>query len=962
MEPDFFEVLEARVQEAENHFRRGEFNVALEIYRDLLARRLSSTLEGATTLMAADLVVIERLADLSVFFGAFEAADDLLAGMVALNEKSVNRYGADYTLLKRIHLALGYGHLRHAYELLQNMEDSTGDINAIEFTPSGLSRWEQKREWLGINSDGRAVLFSRLYLVMGWLLAALGQYRDAQAALERGLFYTDEGKPDLAQQAAVPLKLLIASALIERGDLTQARARLAKLETGLDELRQPGFYVRWHELSGKLTLIQGQFGTAIGHFRRVLEICHRRGFNQAAVGAALNLAHVLVLLNQTRAAKEILVGIRARASKLGDKISQIRATFLLRVADARGRSLADGVPTAPSVFEMWGRMANVPRADDDVDQDSPLDLPQAASYLAFFEDRALGFHWYLAQQDLVTAASLLSAMKDVFESTDSTLIHLRLRVMTGVLAYYQKNWFQAESTLSELRSSLRTLELKPELWQVQRILGWCWARLKRPEDEKDVLTRDTKTLLEEMSGSLSGADQTIYLLNKWTDDEEYIACEIDQLVHMKKRLAESSWFRRPFQRWSLMKRLNELIAHIDRYKGAIAERTIDGRDVSVCHHMAGPALWHRLLMHPRKRATLSFLVLPDRVLLICARRLSLDFGVSPITRIEVRDLVRRWHQGISEGNGPRDSFHSIRDLFPLKPIENPANERRQIAERLAEELHIHHFLESLPRHIRALSIIPDDSLHGFPFAVIVHKGTHLIERYALSVAFECNKRRLAAVPSGRKEALAVGVSRGTRQVRPLPGVQAELAQIERWFAGHGLTTHLLMDDSASKAAVQDHLSDATFLHIACHGTFEPNQPDHSGMVLVPGREQVEILSLREVSGMNLTRLQHATLSSCWSADSFILPGRWIISLPETLWRSGVQSTLGCLWQVEDRLAAAFMTSFYNYLDELPRDEALRRTQVDCLHGKLPDCDDMDTTNPLYWAGFNLYGSPGPLKL
>jgi tetratricopeptide (TPR) repeat protein len=960
--PGFFEMLEARVQEAEDHFRRGEFGPAVEIYKDLLAQRLSSRLEGASRFLAADLVIMERLADLSVFFGAFAVADDILAAMVALNEESGNRYGADYALLKRIHLALGHGRLRYAYELLQRMESSTGDIGAIEFTSTGLVRWEQERAWPDLTGEARAVLLSRLYLVLGWLLAALGHYEEALAALERGLLHVGKEEPDLAQQAMIPLRLLLAGTLLEKGDLTEARVQLAGLAADINDLRQPGFYVRWQELSGQLSLIRGEFGTALRRFRQVLETCYGRGFHQAVVRAALNLAHVLILVNQTRAAKEMLLEVKARATELGDETSQIRAALLLRVAEARGHSLADGVPVAPSVFEMRGRRSSPRHADDAVGQERPFDLPQATSYLTFFEDRALSVHWHLARQDPVAAAHLLSAMKEIFGSTDSVLIRLRLRVLEGMVAYYQNNLTQAEATLNPLRSTLRTLELKPELWQVQRILGWCWARLSHPLQEQHALAEDTQALLGEMSGSLCGSDRAIYLLNKWTADEEYIAREIDQLVSLRTRLAESPWFRRPFQRWRMMKRVNTLIAHIEWYRGTLVERTLQRRDVRVSQPIAGPALWRRLLMYPRQSATLSFLVLPDRVLLIWARRLSVDFAVSPSTRIEVRDLVQRWHEGIGEGNGRRDSLPLPRDALPLRPVEDSAGQRRQVAQRLAEQLHIPYFLESLPRRIRALRIIPDDSLHGFPFAAILHNGVPLIERYALSVAFDWNSRGPAALPPCGKEALVVGVSRGAHQYKPLPGVPAELDQVERWYGYHGLSTRRLMDDSARKSALCNCLGNARLLHIACHGTFEPDQPDRSGMVLIPNPERVEILSLRELSEMDLTKLRHATLSSCWSADSFILPGRWIISLPETLWRCGVQSILGCLWQVDDRLASTFMARFYDYLDKWPRDEALRRTQLDCLHGRLPECMSTDTADPLCWAGFNLYGSPGPLRL
>lgn len=165
----------------------------------------------------------------------------------------------------------------------------------------------------------------------------------------------------------------------------------------------------------------------------------------------------------------------------------------------------------------------------------------------------------------------------------------------------------------------------------------------------------------------------------------------------------------------------------------------------------------------------------------------------------------------------------------------------------------------------------------------------------------------------------------------------------------------LQNSYAYKDAIIESIAKVSLLHIACHGAFNASQPDQSGLVLIDEDGKQDILTLRELSQINLTKLRHVTLSSCWSADHFILPGRWIISLPETLWRSGTHSILGCLWEIDDKVAVSFMTSFYNYLDKFPRDEALRRTQLDCLFGRLPNCN-IDTANPLFWAGFNLYGN------
>src|SRR5205814_6872282 len=111
-------------------------------------------------------------------------------------------------------------------------------------------------------------------------------------------------------------------------------------------------------------------------------------------------------------------------------------------------------------------------------------------------------------------------------------------------------------------------------------------------------------------------------------------------------------------RWQLWARLDALLRLVDHYRAVVAlaatsedeeppaETKDGGRKSALSIPQAAAPLWRRL-WHTRRRATISFLVLPDRVLIIRRGWLALDFGVSPATRIEVRELVRRWHEFIA---------------------------------------------------------------------------------------------------------------------------------------------------------------------------------------------------------------------------------------------------------------------------------------------------------------------------
>lgn len=687
------------------------------------------------------------------------------------------------------------------------------------------------------------------------------------------------------------------------------------------------------------------------------------------LGAIVNQAQVLIYLNQVSVAEELLAEARETARELNDPAAQARVAWLFHLARARSQPSARSVAIASSVIEMWkgdasvfpldgegardivvpdpqrnGKIGDGPSQDECI---SPLDLPQAPNYLTFFEDRALAVVWALGQGDPQLAARLLGELQSVFAANKSALIRVRLQVLAGMVAYDQDNYPRAAAVLARACPELARLGLKPELWQVRRFLGWCAARLAWPAAEQEALIRQTQSLMTELAASLPPTQRAIYLLNKWTVEEMYLAAEIDHLLGAKAEVTQCPWYWRPWKRWQLWQRLDALLHRLDHSRRLLARRRVTGIDRRTFEDSA-PRLWRRLWSHPWRRFTLSFLVLPDRVFMGRAGWFALDFAVAALSRLEVRRLVARWHECVRRGD------------------------RREVIDAVASELgaglQLTQLLNALPRRTRRITIVPDDSLHGFPFAALQHKGRYLVEDYAISIAFDRYSRR---TPPGRShgEALAVAVTGGAgpsaefpEGITPLPRTQDELDHVCRWFTAHGAACRCLIDGAADKATVLRQWAEARFVHIACHGLFQPKHPDASGLVLIPAPEQIEVLSMRELSRLDTAHLQHVTLSNCWSADNFVLPGRWIISLPETLWRSGACSVLSCLWAIDDDVGLAFSERFYYHLAMLPRDQALQATQLECLKNQLPLAARRQTADPFYWAGYQLYGESRRLRL
>jgi hypothetical protein len=955
--------LDSAVQAAEDAWRGGAWCAALDAYAEVLRGRLEDLRDqgvAAAVLRAIDLMVIERLADLAVPAGFLRAADRLLEAYVALTSAAGNRPAADYAALKRVRLALEQGRWRDALERLGEMAPSIGDVHAIRFETMALKRWEARRPWRDLDHADQAVLYSRLYLELGRLMACVGQYGDALAALERGLDHAGRDAPDLARRALVPLEFQAVAVLIERGDLQAARLRLDDLVELPDFRNQPDAAIRRGQLAGKLALLTGDLGAAQRRLTEVLEECRARGFRRAAVQAALNLAHVAIALNQTAAARALLDRARADSAELDEAPAEFasRAAHLMRLAVARGTSLVDGVAIAPPVARLWGRGRPRSRAPIPevlglggaiVTGTGACDTPQSANYLAFFEDEALGFLACLAELGPQAAAARLEAIRATFAATDSALIQLRLRALAGLSAYYLRRYDQAVADLDEVVDGFTALGLGPELWQALRVLGWCYQRSGRPRSEVEALAERTQGLLDDMIRSLPAEDRPILLLNKWTSEEEFLAVQIDGLVRERDRVEASSWLRRPWRRWVLWKRLDALLLRLDRSLDGEHRRSVRGDAEPPEARVPEPApLWRRLFLHPRRRAVLSFLVLPDRVFLACSRWGRLDFGVSALTRLEVRDSVRRWHETVSRP-----------DL--------PGVEPGRVAGELAAALQLPALLDRLPRRVRMLTIVPDDSLHRFPFAAMTHRGAYLIERFGLSIGFQRDPWRRPARRStaGRRgsaplEAFLVGVSRGSGAWVPLHGVVPELDGVARWLTARRIRFRRVEDDQADRATVLAGLNRCALAHLACHGIFEVDRPDASGLVLLPGHDRTEVLSIRDLARAELSHLRQVVLSACWSADNFVLPGRRVVSLPETLCRAGARSVLGSLWPVDDAIAVALICRFYDYLDAHPRDEALRRAQLDCLQGRLLAGPDAYARHPVAWAGFTLSGDAGRL--
>jgi CHAT domain-containing protein len=268
-----------------------------------------------------------------------------------------------------------------------------------------------------------------------------------------------------------------------------------------------------------------------------------------------------------------------------------------------------------------------------------------------------------------------------------------------------------------------------------------------------------------------------------------------------------------------------------------------------------------------------------------------------------------------------------------------------IAETLALRLGLTELLDLAPR-VRALTIVPDDALHGFPFAALRIGGRYLVERFAVSIAHEPFSR--SAPLKGGGGMCVVAVDDEMPGWGALPGTQAQLDDVRAFAARRGLSMDEMRNEPVATADLLRRMSAAAMLHISCHGVFSPDRPEETGLVLRGPDREPRLVTLSELGAAALAGVEHVTLLSCWGADNYILPGRWIVSFPEVLRRAGARSVLASLWEIDDTRVTSILRRFYEKSETLPRDEALRAVQLACLA-------ERENRDPMWWSGFQLYG-------
>jgi CHAT domain-containing protein len=274
-------------------------------------------------------------------------------------------------------------------------------------------------------------------------------------------------------------------------------------------------------------------------------------------------------------------------------------------------------------------------------------------------------------------------------------------------------------------------------------------------------------------------------------------------------------------------------------------------------------------------------------------------------------------------------------------------------------------------------VVPHGPLHQLPFAALLDaEGRPLLERsphLAYAPSATVLLRALATHRTAPEQpCLALGydgaVGQRLRYTEPEAAAVAQIAGGVAWRGAAGTCQEL------TQAA-----GDYRWLHLACHGEFDLDDPLRSWLEIGPE----ERLSAADVIANFRLRADLVTLSACRSGVSKVLRGDEPMGLVRAFLTAGARAVLVTLWPVEDTSARLLMERFYAALLEqgaasepaqalVVAQRYLRDLTIAQVQAQLAswgeDASDAEVdegvrpyADPAFWAAYALIGGVAPVS-
>jgi len=140
--------------------------------------------------------------------------------------------------------------------------------------------------------------------------------------------------------------------------------------------------------------------------------------------------------------------------------------------------------------------------------------------------------------------------------------------------------------------------------------------------------------------------------------------------------------------------------------------------------------------------------------------------------------------------------------------------------------------------------------------------------------------------------------------------------------GSGVDVLLLEDTEGTTDKVKTEMKSRNWVHFACHGIQDANDPLKSGVHLHDGR-----LELLEIMRQQISNPDLAFLSACQTSKGDLKLSEEVVHLAAGMLAAGYCGVVGTMWSISDTYGPEFAMEFYEYLLTEKGSEGLDSTRA-----------------------------------
>ena len=211
-----------------------------------------------------------------------------------------------------------------------------------------------------------------------------------------------------------------------------------------------------------------------------------------------------------------------------------------------------------------------------------------------------------------------------------------------------------------------------------------------------------------------------------------------------------------------------------------------------------------------------------------------------------------------------------------------------------------------------------------------------------------NRFRTAVLPSATFLPHCVSIERpplepGSALVLGNPTGDLDGAEDEARAVAATLGVDPLLQHEATCSAFLEGAAGCSVVHVACHGTYNADDPLLSGLEFADG-----LVTVEDIMGSTLDA-SLVVLSGCVTGLAMRHPGDELVGLARAAVSAGAPTVATTLWNTDDSSSERFWTGFYRHLAVgASKSEALWHAQSILLGDGL-------VAAPRHWAPFVLLG-------